>query len=539
MSFLRSRTIRNLALFIFLASVATAPIWSVQYFVNQDGSGHAYGAWLITRLLSGDPKYTQLFQFNFILFPNSSGHWLQALLLQFVSAFTTTKIMATLTYSGLVAAIGWLRWQTVGNGVAMSLLIGSVLAFNSLWLVGFYNFTIGLIAAIVGTGLYFRWRGSMNAIRIVILALVLLFVFVSHAISFLILAAAVAALALFPVSFFSKRNLIATLISFVPVAIVAILYKLSSGSSGKFTPIWSSLKDPYSILNWINQLRAFDSFMIISRKSFPFVGADSTFFVIFTPLVWITIGFILLAYATWPRIDRFAKITSDRYFPFAVLFLGAVVLALVWPDFLKFENSTGGILRERVFLAGLIFLVPLFRMDFADRKLPLAATFVFAFVFLFQTAALSEYARQSDRDAREYVSANAHIPDGTSLAALRLDPAPKRFSSNAISSLDNYFAINRDILVWDNYEFGHYLFPVVLRSEDDRRFAIDYTSSNTYDLSDDEKLARVSSVFERDHKRIGTLLVWGSDPKVETVFRPYFESEPYFVNGRVRLFRHK
>jgi hypothetical protein len=539
MSFLRSRTFRNLALFLFLAAIATAPIWSVQYFLNQDGSGHAYGAWLITRLLAGDPKYTQLFQFNFILFPNSSGHWLQALLLQFFSAFTTTKIMAAFTYAGLVAAIGWLRWQTVGSGIAVSLLIGSVFAFNSLWLVGFYNFNIGLITAIVGTGLYFRWRGSMSTFRIIVFSLVLLFAFVSHAISFLILAAAVVALALLPVSIISKRNLIATFISFLPVGGVAILYKISSGSSGAFTPIWNSLKDPYSIWSWINQLRAFDSFMIISRKSFPFVSADSIFFTIFTPLIWITIGLVLLAIATWPRIERLSTIISNRYFPFAVLFIGSVVVALVWPDFLKFENSTGGILRERVFLAGLIFLVPLFRIDGARHNLALMATFVFALVFLFQTAALWEYALQSDHDASEYVSANEHIPDGTSLAALRFDPATKRFSSNAISSLDNYFAINRDILVWDNYEFGHYLFPVVLRSEDDRRFAIDYTSSNTYDLSDDDKLARISSVFEKDHERIGTLLVWDSDPKLEKAFHPYFESEPYFVNGRVRLFKHK
>src|SRR4026209_859355 len=171
MSFLKSRSLRNYPVFLIFSIIACAPIWSVRYFVNQDGSGHVYGAWLITQILESREPYTQVFQFNLPLFPNSSGHWLIALILQFAGAFTATKIMATLTYAGLVAAVGWLGTITTGaRDLTIHTIYGAVLAFNSLWLVGFYNFNIGLISAVVGIGLYFRWRETMDIGRTIGLA---------------------------------------------------------------------------------------------------------------------------------------------------------------------------------------------------------------------------------------------------------------------------------------------------------------------------------------------------------------------------------
>jgi hypothetical protein len=540
MSHLGNRSLRNYLILLLLSVVACAPIWSVRYFINQDGSGHVYGAWLMTQLLETKEPYSRIFQFNFPLFPNSSGHWLLVLILQFAGAFMATKIMSTVTYVSFAASVGWLaRHTTSALNVPIALIFGAVLGFNSLWLVGFYNFNIGLVSAVVGVGLYFRWRVSMSVARAAALALIFVFTFFSHAIAFIILAAAISILAVLPTSIITKRNLSLTVASIAPVFVVGVLYKLSSGSSGNFVPIWSSLKDPYSISDWINQLRSFDSLVIISRKTFPFFQGESVGFAVFTPLLWVAVGLLFIAAASWPAVKQMERPWMNTYFPFAVLFAGCMLVALFWPDFLKFENSAGGILRERVFLAGLIFLVPLFRFD-KNRcwTKPIVAS-IFIFVFAYQCAAVWEYAIRSDRDAAEYLSAEPHLENGSTMTALVFDDTARRFSSNPISSLDNYFAIGGDVFVWDNYEFGHYLFPVVLKNDADRRFAFDYTSSNTYDLSGDEKLAKLTSVFSNDHERIDTLLVWGSNDKLEPAFKPYFESEPYFANGRVRLCRHR
>src|SRR5436305_4537737 len=114
MDLIRSPKWRLVWASILLVSFACSPIWGVRYFINQDGSGHVGSAWMMIELLQNDPPFTDLFQFNFIFFPDVSGHWLLVLLLSFVSAFTATKVMMTLTYVGLTAAVGWLRWCTVG-----------------------------------------------------------------------------------------------------------------------------------------------------------------------------------------------------------------------------------------------------------------------------------------------------------------------------------------------------------------------------------------------------------------------------------------
>jgi hypothetical protein len=110
--------------------------------------------------------------------------------------------------------------------------------------------------------------------------------------------------------------------------------------------------------------------------------------------------------------------------------------------------------------------------------------------------------------------------------------------------MDNYIGIRRDILVWDNYEFGHYLFPVVVKKRADQEFALAYTGHNAFEmnnpeLSSKERIDRLAKIFEADNRRIDTLLVWGSDPQIEAAFRPWFEDKPYFENGRVRLYRHR
>lgn len=545
MSILGSSRAKVAVGFIFLSLFACAPIWAVQYFINQDGSGHVHGAWTMIELLRGDPRYTDLFQFNFIFFPDVSGHWLMVGLLQLFSAFTVTKILMTLTYVGLVAAVAWLRWISVGReGLLTSILIGGALAFNWLWLEGFYNFNLGFAIAVFAIGCYFRWREEMNVARATLLAALLFLIFVSHIVSFAIAAGTIFVLCILPFADISKKRLLWSAAAFIPVVPVAAIYKFSSEAGGGFSPVWRNLNGHYSLSNWLTQLRGVDSFIIISRRSFPFVDTDSTAFAIFTPFIWIIAAFALLLAATWVVRLREKSLWQSKYLPFVVLAAGSILVAIVSPDNFEFSSSTGGVLRERVFLIGLIYLVPLYRVAEARPIFSLLAKAALVFVIAFQTAALWEYALRSDLIAREFLSANDHIPDGTRLAAITVTPKGMRFSANPAGSMDNYFGIGRDVFVWDNYEFGHYLFPVVAKDREDQEFALHYTGNNAFELNNPEqytpeRIGKLAKILETEHERIDTLLVWGNDDQVEAAYQPWFGSAPYFENGRVRLYRHK
>ena len=531
--------------FILLSIFTCAPIWNVKYFISQDGSGHVHGAWAIIELLRGNPRFTDNFEFNFIFFPDVSGHWLMAVLLLALSAFTVTKIILTITFLGMIASAGWLRWRTSGHdGLVTSFLIGAALGFNWLWLTGFYNFQIGFIVAMFTTGIYYGWREQMNIWRSAVLAMLLVLVFVSHIVGFAIVVPAIFVLCILPLNELRLRNLLLTAASFIPVLPLVAIYKLQTEAGGGFAPIWRSLKDPYSLPNWLAQLRSVDSFIIISRKAFPFVSGESPLFAIFTPMLWIMIGFSILIVSAWFTRVREKSLLSNKLLPFAVLAAGSVFVAIFSPDDFQFTTSTGGILRERLFLAGLFFFIPLFRTRSISSGAKLFANLAFLLVIIFQTLALWEFAKRSDTVTREYLTAASAVPDGTRLAAITIEPDSLRFSANSVSSLDNFIGIDRDVFVWDNYEFGHYLFPIVAKRPEDQKFILGYTSHNAFGLDNPEMISveridKLTKIFEADHGRIDTLVVWGSDPRIEKAYQPWFEPEPYFVNGRVRLYRHK
>jgi DNA-3-methyladenine glycosylase I len=152
--------------YLILVAIACFPIWRVQYFVNQDGSAHVHSASIMLRSLVSADSGSEPVILNPVPVPNSSGHWLLALFLIAFSPFTATKLVLTLTYAGFVASVWWLRWASHRfDGLKTSLLFGSVLAFNWLWLIGMYNFTLSIIIMIAAYGLFVYWDAEMNWTR--------------------------------------------------------------------------------------------------------------------------------------------------------------------------------------------------------------------------------------------------------------------------------------------------------------------------------------------------------------------------------------
>ncbi|HLL99865.1 MAG TPA: hypothetical protein VK400_02315, partial [Pyrinomonadaceae bacterium] len=447
------------------------------------------------------------------------------------------------TYLGLVAAVGWLRWQTVGReGVVTALLIGAALGFNWLWLMGFYNFTIGVIGFAFTLGIFYRWREDMNFVRALLLASLLVLVYFSHIIGFGILAGGICLLSVFVPPSKWKKTLVWTALAFLPIVPLLIIYKLLSEAGGGFSPVWRNLSDPYSISSWITQIRSADLFVIISRKTFPFTNANSSVFAVFTPGLWLLGGIFCLAAATWFSFRRQQRDFLKKYSAFAVLFAVCLFIAIFAPD--DFQLTHGGVLRERFLLCGLIAFVPLFRTD-SSVWLKRFAQFCLVVVIVFQTLALWEYALHSNKLAKDLVAAQPFVEENTRLVSVSIIEDGLRYHSLPTGQMDNYLGIGRkNVQVWDNYEIGHYLFPIVAKEISHRQFVLGYTGSNVFALNDksvnfDEKLSKLAALLEANNDKIDVLLVWGKDARVEAILNKWFESEPYFQSGDVRLFRHR
>jgi len=539
MNFFSSSGFRLILFYLILVAFACSPVWAVEYFINNDGSAHLNSAYLMLELLKGNPSVTEIYAFNSISVPNSGGHWLLVLLLNFFSPFLVTKIIVTLTFAVFVAAVGWLRWQTAGSeGLKTSLLIGAAMGFNFLWFVGFYNFIIGACLFVLTIGLYYVWREKLNSWRVIILALLLLLSYFSHIVSFAILAGSVLFLAFFAPKSNLKKTLALTVLAILPVVPFFLNYRALGIASGSFSPVWRNLESPFSIASWLLQIRTADPFIIISRKTLPFVEADSNLFAIFAPLLWLGAAFFLLTAATWRKSEDH---NWKNRIPFVILLVGSILTAMFAPD--DFGLANGSILRERILLCGLIFFVPLFRLE-ASGLLKRLAQGCLVFVIVFQTAALWEFSLQTNREAQDYYSVSAELTGQDSIFPVVLSGDSHRFHSLPTTGMGNYLGIGRNITVWNNYEIGHRLFPIVAKNEADRKFMFDFPSaavnlSNNFQESLDEKLSKLDSALAANHGKIKILLLWDSNPAVEAVFAKWFETEPFYSHGRVRLFRHK
>ena len=530
---------QNAVFFFVLVAFCCAPVWAVEYFINQDGSAHIYTAQVMLELLKGNPNFGEVFAFNSISIPNSSGHWLMVLLLIFFSSFTVTKILVTLTFAGLVAAIGWLRLKTVGaEGLKTSFLIGAALGFNWLWQCGFYNFLIGVCCFVFSVGLFYNWREKMNLGRALLLSLLFLLAYFSHIVSFAILAGSILLLA-FTVSRENiKRNLLWIFAALLPVLPLIVIYKSVSASGGGFFPVWRNLANPSSPASWLSQMRTADPFILISRKSFPFFDGNSIYFAIFTPLLWILAGYVALIAASYFDKDKTGFLSRNNLI-FAFLFISCVFGAMFAPD--DFGLTNGSVLRERLLLCGLIFFIPLFRVN-NSLKLKRLAKFCLLFVIGFQNLAMWDYALQANAEAKEFLSAQTVISPEDKLASIVLVEDGLRFHSLPATQMNNYLGIQKNAVIWDNYEIGHYLFPVVARNIADKQFVFEFTQRSAFSLNDpnqnfEDKLSRLDACLAENHGKISALALRGNDTRVEAVLGKWFE--PVFENGKIRVFRHK
>ena len=529
---------RALTVYFLLVVAGCAPVWSVEYFIQQDGSAHVYNAYLMGQIVrdSASVHYVAL---NSIAVPNSSGHWLLACMLQFVGGFTATKMIATLVFAGFTAVGGYLSRKTSVNGcVELGFLIGAVLAFNWLWLAGFYNFTLGVVCFVFTTGLYYGWRGRITPVRVAILAVCLLVCYWSHIVSFGMLAGTIFAIALFGGAADRRTTLVRTALSVVPVVPLFFLFRSVSVGAEPFEPHWRSLTGTEWLRDWGVQILSADPFVLISRKTFPFTDAHSTLLFLAAPIIWMIVGCVLLLIQSY--FSRSEGGFRSRDYLFAFLFAGGLIVALFGPD--DFGLTSGSILRERILISTLFLLIPLLAAVRPRSLLGIAGIACLILVFLFQTASLFEYAIRTNAEATEFIAVKDHIPEGSAVASIVSVRSLPRFHSIPMPQMNSYNGVDRDIRIWDNYELGHRLFPVVVRSEDDRAFIHELTQVSAlylYDSPDlDQRLTRLRKCLEQDHSKIDIVVVWDLEPRIAELLEPWFEPEAYFTSGRAQLFRH-
>ena len=529
---------RPVAVYIAVQVAITCPIWSFQHFATQDGAAHVYNAFLMSELVKGNPSINLDLRLNTLAVPNSTGHWILALLLQFFSASFSLKLMNAGTFALFVAVVAWLRYTAAGlTGLCTGILLGAAIGLNWLWFGGFYNFTIGMIGFVFLLTLFLRWGAQLNYARAVFITLIFIIIYLSHIVTFAIAAGSVFVMVLWSGGERRWRKLILVTIGALPSVGLAVLYRVTTSSAEELHPVWSWLSEN-SVFAILRDLLV-DPFIIISRRTFPFVDSTSDLFVLLSPGLWTAIAVTVLAVAAVIKLKTRAAV-DKTLLPFAFIFLVALLAAFLAPD--DFGLSNGGIIRERVLLCAFCLFVPLFGDP--DARIKRFSQICLICVIAFQSAALWDYASRTDGSVQEFSSSQTVVSDDDAIASVVVVEDASRFHSTIEPQLGLFTTIGKSTMVWDNYEIGHYLFPVITKDVTDRQFARSLAMSHAFVLNGpvadfNEALIGLDHALSSGNKRISKLILWGSDERVENVVFKWFEPEPIFQNDRVRVLRHR
>ena len=534
-------SMRAFLTFLLLVSLPLSAIWSVPYYVNQDGSLHLYNAYLILEILKGNPAISEFVTFNSLVIPNVAGHWILAGLLTIFSATVAAKLFVSVLFAGLVASLCWLRQQVTGReDYFAALLLSVVLAFNWMWLQGLYNFILGAIGFAFTLGLWWRWRDALTWGRCALIAILIVLVFLSHLISCCALVFALLVLGLTAPRRDPRNTATRTVCAVLPSLPLFLAHLRLSAATASIDPSWGQLQNPWSLSNWLTHLWSADPFQLLSRRSLPFVESQSRWFGIATPTIWLVVALCCLAAATFLIWKKQASPERRTVVVWSGLALFFSLAWLAGPDGLGVAH--GWFLRERSLLFGLMCVVPVFRLN-THQTLKRVAHACLLFCVVFQSAVIWEYSRHASREAQKVMAARDHIPDGESFGSLTVNRDGCQFRAMPQVHLTAFMAVGKNFRLWDNVELGSHLFPLAARNEEDRRwFAV--REANGVNLCDPTVQAkttfsRLDGVLQTRYARVTVLLVSGNDQRIDEIVGHWYEPQPFYENDGMRLFRRR
>jgi hypothetical protein len=212
-----------------------------------------------------------------------------------------------------------------------------------------------------------------------------------------------------------------------------------------------------------------------------------------------------------------------------------LVGGLLGPDSLG--PGHGNYLPQRIFLLGLAAVLPCLDLDPRHGAVRVVRAML-AMALIVQSAFVWDYALYSHRTAGALMEAKPFLGRGQRVGTL-LVGIRGLYRANPLLHIDSALGVGTGNVIWSNYETTHYYFPVQLRDPAGHPDAAEFEAVAILDGPENAevRLERWRRLVERFHSQIDVLIVWGSDPPLDTVNARWFE--PWVRIGDVRVLRHR
>ncbi|MBX6316536.1 MAG: hypothetical protein IRY99_27025, partial [Isosphaeraceae bacterium] len=416
------------------------------------------------------------------------------------------------------------------------------LALNLTWLLGFYSFLLGGVLFPVTLGVWWSGRERPGGGWAATLAALMVLGYFAHLVSLGLTVVGLVVLAVMTPGANRRGRWAWTGAALLPLVPLGLVYRRLMTGGGAVRPIWGVLQEGIGSADvWSRQMGWIDPLTLGRKTALPFVAMPRAWFGLFAPIFWFSLALAALAAAiVWPaagRLDSAASASRHERRGWAVLAALLLLGGLAGPDTLG--PGHGNYLPQRLFLLGLVALVPVWELD-GKRPLVRLAALLLTGALVVQSAYVWDYALISDRRAgaiaRAVPAVGRNMRVGTLLIGIQ---GPYR--ANPILHVDNQLGIGTGNIVWNNYETAHYYFPVQFRPDlrHPPAFVFEEVAIRD-DPADAPERARLwEQLLQEYHDLLDVLVVWGSDPRLDGITARWFDPEPMYDDGWVRVLRRR
>jgi len=446
-----------------------AIVWWFPFFPTGDGPSHLYNAAILRQALGADSG-RQLDYFDVTLrpFPNWTGHALLAALLGIATPPVAEKVLVSAYLVGWAVALDVFLGAT-GACLPAIAMLGAALAIHLPLMLGFYNFSLGLMIYVLTLGSWLGGLGGSGAGATAI-GLLLLVGYFSHPITFALTLAAMSWT--WALDSGRRRGDIVRLAMASSPALALLGWYLLLG----FDPHATAPLD--TVDGWVQRRQELDCLWYGDRGQHHvawLVGA-----------AWLTFLGVAIANPADARPGRRALLG------FAAILL---VLALALPPRI---GGHGGYVVVRLALVAMLTALGGFTLPPA-RRIRHGATAAMTAVLAMSLIALLRYETRANQDVARYLTGLDRFPRRSVFVPVVERRSP--FRVDPLAHTSSYYAMATDGIDLGNYEADLYYFPVRFRADAPRPADVP-TLQRRFDTLDLERAARL----------VDALLVWGAVP---------------------------
>jgi len=441
-------------IFLLVALVNLMPVFAGKYFPTLDGAAHLYNANIIKELfLNSDTNMAAFYEFNSTPVPNWTGHFILAFLRLFFPAYLAEKCLLVVYLFGLPYAFRSLVSDINPKNSLSSYLIFPF-CYTGVFLLGFYNFSIGILMFFVVLSAWIKWENrGFTRKKWALFTLLFILLYFSHLVVFAVSIGVILGRMIYLNGYYhwEKKSLKKTLnrgillqigflllTALLPI-ILLIQYFINKPvlASSK----WLSNKKLISSLYELESLIGFN--YDLERKFTIFILCAILLLIIFILVKRIRSGI---------KIGKL--IQQNDYWLFAAL--GVLVLYFILPN----ESSSAGFVSIRLNLIFFLLLICWMASQHINKTL----LSVLIPIILFCNLKLNEYyfivSYSLNNYANNITSCAKYIEYGSTVI-------PLNYSENWLSlHFSNYLAVDKNLLVMDNYEATLDYFPITWTGAD-------------------------------------------------------------------------